>query len=224
MMHDASIARMKLRGRVALVTGAAAGTGRAIAQALAQAGARVVIADVDDERGQATSLELDVAFVHADLTDPDDVRTMVDYAVAQGELALLVNNAGGGGHVPPHFPEATPEQWGAWLDLNLRGPMLATQLAMRAMPDGGAVVNIASMAGIEDEPYVSPEYGAAKAGLIRFTTALAEHDGVRVNCVVPGWIATERAPEAPIPMEAVAEAVLALATDDAAAGRVSVLR
>jgi NAD(P)-dependent dehydrogenase (short-subunit alcohol dehydrogenase family) len=101
--------------------------------------------------------------------------------------------------------------------------MLATQLAMRAMPDGGAVVNIASMAGIEDAPYVSPEYGAAKAGLIRFTTALAEHGGVRVNCVVPGWIATERAPEAPIPTDAVARAVIELATDDGAAGRVTVL-
>ena len=126
--------------------------------------------------------------------------------------------------MPPHFPEATPEQWGVWLDLNLRGPMLATQLAMRAMPDGGAVVNIASMSGIEDDPYVSPEYGAAKAGLIRFTTALAEHGGVRVNCVVPGWIATERDPDAPIPMDAVAEAVLELATDDSAAGAVRILR
>jgi NAD(P)-dependent dehydrogenase (short-subunit alcohol dehydrogenase family) len=215
---------MELRDRVALVTGGAASTGRAIAAALAQEGAHVVIADVDDARGEAASLELDVSYVHADVTDPDDVRTMVDYAAAQGHFALLVNNAGGGGHVPPHFPEAAPEQWGFWLDLNLRGPMLATQLAMRAMPDGGAVVNIASMSGIEDEPYVSPEYGAAKAGLIRFTTALAKHGGVRVNCVVPGWIASERSPEAPIPMDAVADAVIELATEDGAAGRVIVLR
>jgi NAD(P)-dependent dehydrogenase (short-subunit alcohol dehydrogenase family) len=214
---------MKLEGGVAVVTGAAAGTGRAIARRLAGAGARVVIADVDDERGEATARELDVAYVHADMTDPDDVRTMVDRAVAEGELRLLVNNAGGGGHVPPHFPEATPEQWGATLDLNLRGPMLATQLALRAMPQGGAVVNIASMSGIEDEPYVSPEYGAAKAGLIRFTTSLAEHRGVRVSCVVPGWIATERAPEAPIPMDTIAGAVIDLATDDGAAGRVLVI-
>ena len=213
---------MELRDRVALVTGAAAGTGRAIATALADEGARVVVADVDEAGGTRTADEIGGAFVRADMTEPGDVERMV--AAAQGHLALLVNNAGGGGHVPPHFPEASPEQWGFWLDLNLRGPMLATQLAMRAMPDGGAVVNIASMSGIEDEPYVSPEYGAAKAGLIRFTTALAEHGGVRVNCVVPGWIATERAPEAPIPMDAVARAVIELATDGAAAGRVTVLR
>jgi NAD(P)-dependent dehydrogenase (short-subunit alcohol dehydrogenase family) len=215
---------MELRARVALVTGAAAGTGRVIAERLADAGALVVVADVDDVRGEATALELDVEYVHADMTDPDDVRTMLDVAIAQGELGLLVNNAGGGGHVPPHFPEATPEQWGATLDLNLRGAMLATQLALRAMPRGGAVVNVASTAGLGDEPYQSPEYGAAKAGLIRFTTSLAEHRGVRVNCVVPDWIATERDPDAPIPMAAVADAVIDLATDDDAAGRVTVLR
>src|SRR5918992_1315906 len=150
---------MELRGRVALVTGAAAGAGPAVARRLAGEGARVLIADVDDARGEATAIDLDVAYVHADMTDPDDVRAMIAHAVALGELGVLVNNAGGGGHVPPHFPEATPEQWGATLDLNLRGPMLATQLAMRAMPRGGAVVNIASMSGVEDEPYVSPEYG-----------------------------------------------------------------
>ena len=139
--------------------------------------------------------------------------------------------------MPPHYPEATPEQWGLWLDLNLRGPMLATQLAMRAMPNGGAVVNVASMAGLEDEPYVSPEYGAAKAGLIRFTTALGDLPGVRVNCVAPGWIRTERAeaelarmtPQErtaappPIPLETVADAVVELIRDDGRRGQVVVI-
>ena len=211
---------MELRGRVALVTGAAAGTGRAIARRLAREGAAVVVADVDESAGRATAGAIGGTFVRADMTDPGDVRAMV--AAADG-LALLVNNAGGGGHVPPHFPEATPEQWGATLDLNLRGPMLATQFAIAAMPEGGAVVNVASTAGVADEPYQSPEYGAAKAGLIRFSTALAVHGRVRVNCVVPGWIATERDPEAPIPMDAVAQAVVDLATDDGAAGRVTVI-
>ena len=202
------------------MTGAAAGTGRVVARRLAREGAAVVVADVDESAGSATAAAIGGTFVRADMTEPGDVRAMV--AAAPG-LALLVNNAGGGGHVPPHFPEATPEQWGATLDLNLRGPMLATQLAIAAMPEGGAVINVASTAGIEDAPYVSPEYGAAKAGLIRFTTALAQHDGVRVSCVVPGWIATERDPGAPIPMEAVAQAVVDLATDDGAAGRVTII-
>jgi NAD(P)-dependent dehydrogenase (short-subunit alcohol dehydrogenase family) len=101
---------------------------------------------------------------------------------------VLVNNAGGGGHVPPHYPDADAAEWGAWLDLNLRAPMLATQVALRC--GAGAVVNVASMAGLGAEPHPSPEYAASKAGLIRFTTALADP---RVSCLVPGWILTERA-------------------------------
>jgi NAD(P)-dependent dehydrogenase (short-subunit alcohol dehydrogenase family) len=95
---------------------------------------------------------------------------------------------------------------------------------------GGAVVNVASTAGLGSEPYQSPEYGAAKAGLIRFTSALATVEGVRVDCVVPDWIATERlTPEErsavppPIPLDTVASAVLRLIRDDSLAGRALVL-
>jgi NAD(P)-dependent dehydrogenase (short-subunit alcohol dehydrogenase family) len=141
--------------------------------------------------------------------------------------SILVNNAGGGGHIPPHFPEATVEEWSALLALNLRAPMLATQ----RMRPGGVVVNIASSAGVGEAPHPSPEYSAAKAGLIRFSTAV-RMDGVRINCVVPGWLLTDRArkelaamseaeraaaPE-PIPLEALTDAVLALIEDDARSG------
>jgi NAD(P)-dependent dehydrogenase (short-subunit alcohol dehydrogenase family) len=92
------------------------------------------------------------------------------------------------------------------------------------------LVNIASTTGLVHEPYQSPEYGAAKAGLIRFTSALAAVDGVRVNCVVPDWVATERVTAqerattpSPIPLETVADAVLRLIRDDTLAGRVLVL-
>jgi NAD(P)-dependent dehydrogenase (short-subunit alcohol dehydrogenase family) len=118
--------------------------------------------------------------------------------------------------------------------------MLATQLALEPMrrAGGGAVVNIASTAALGDEPYASPEYGAAKAGLIRFTTALRETDGARVNCVVPDWIRTDRAeaelaamtPEeraaapAPLSLETLTDTVVALIRDESAAGRVVVLR
>jgi NAD(P)-dependent dehydrogenase (short-subunit alcohol dehydrogenase family) len=120
--------------------------------------------------------------------------------------------------------------------------MLATQAALEAMrPGGGVVVNIASTAGLGYGAYESPEYGAAKAGLIRFTTSLAslgDEIGVRVNCLVPDWIGTERAAgefaamseterastPAPIPMDEVVGAVLRLVTDEGLAGRVMVLR
>jgi NAD(P)-dependent dehydrogenase (short-subunit alcohol dehydrogenase family) len=226
---------MEIRGRTAVVTGAAAGTGRAIAQRLATEGAIVVLADIDREAGERTAREVGGRFVRADMRSPEDVEALI----ADAEPQILVNNAGGGGHVPPHFPDADPDDWRATLDLNLRGPMLATQLALEPMrrQGGGVVVNIASSAGLGTEPYVSPEYGAAKAGLIRFTTTLGDLPGVRVNCVAPGWIRTERAEEAlaamtpderaaaptPIPLDTVADAVVEQISDDGRRGHVVVL-
>jgi NAD(P)-dependent dehydrogenase (short-subunit alcohol dehydrogenase family) len=219
---------VEIAGRVALVTGAGIGSGRAIALALAAAGAVVVATDVEEEGGRETAAQAGGRFVPADLTVDEEVRRLIEDA----EPSILINNAGGGGHIPPHFPEATPEQWGKLLDLNLRAPMLATQLALEPMrrAGGGAIVNVASTAALGDERYQSPEYGAAKAGLIRFTTSLAEVGGVRVNCIVPDWIATERltgeelaSTPPPIPLETVTDAVLALIRDDTAAGRVVVL-
>lgn len=233
---------------MALVTGAAAGTGRAIALRLGIEGAVVVVADIDAERGQETVRMVEARggrarFVRADVTHDDDVQRMVAFAdQGRGGPQILVNNAGGGGHVEPHFPDATPSQWSATLDLNLRSAMLATQIAVDPMRTGGggAVVNVASTAGLGFAAYQSPEYGAAKAGLIRFTAALAELQermNVRVNCVVPDWIATQRAQDElarmtpderaaappPVAMEEVADAVVELVRDDGLAGRVMVL-
>jgi NAD(P)-dependent dehydrogenase (short-subunit alcohol dehydrogenase family) len=221
---------MDIAGRVAVVTGAGIGTGRAIALALAEAGADVVASDIDEDGGRQTAAECGgrARFVRADLTVADDVRRLIESA----EPTILVNNAGGGGHIPPHFPDAPPDQWGATLDLNLRAPMLATQLALAPMrrAGGGAVVNVASTAGLGTEPYQSPEYGAAKAGLVRFTSTLGALDGVRVNCIVPDWVATERVtPEErateppPIPLATVAAAVIRLIRDDTLSGRALVL-
>ena len=234
----------ELRGGVAIVTGAAAGSGRAIAERLAAEGADVVAADVDVPGGEGTVARVAAAggtarFVSADMRVPSDIEALV---AAAGAPRVLVNNAGGGGHIAPHFPDATPADWGAALDLNLRGAMRATQLALAPMSRaGGAIVNIASTAGLGLAPYQSPEYAAAKAGLIRFTSTLGplrERFGVRVNCVVPDWILTERAeqelavmtpeeraaaPE-PLPLAALTDAIVQLIRDDDLAGRVVVLR
>jgi NAD(P)-dependent dehydrogenase (short-subunit alcohol dehydrogenase family) len=239
---------MEVRGSVALVTGAAAGAGRAIARRLGADGALVVVADVDLRAGQETAQSIEAQgssarFVQTDVTSSDDVRRMIAFAERElGRPQILINNAGGGGHVEPHFPDADPDRWQAILDLNLGSAMLATQLALGPMrlAGGGVIVNIASTAGLGFGPYVSPEYGAAKAGLIRFTSSLAglrERMNVRINCVVPDWIATERAREelarmmpaqraatpAPIPPEEIADAVVEFAGDEDLAGRIMVM-
>jgi NAD(P)-dependent dehydrogenase (short-subunit alcohol dehydrogenase family) len=234
-----------LRDRVAIVTGGASGAGASIAARLASEGACVVIADVvappQAEGGGGSGSG---GFVRTDVRVPADLERMVAFAVsAHGGLDVLVNNAGGWGPTA-NYPDASFLEWDAALDLNLRAPMLATQLALEPMRrrGGGAVVNVASTAGLGLAPYESPDYGAAKAGLIRFTACMAgarEATGVRVNCVVPDWIRTERAerelasmpPAARAAEEAVglveladlADAVVDLARDESLAGRVMLL-
>jgi NAD(P)-dependent dehydrogenase (short-subunit alcohol dehydrogenase family) len=232
---------MEIEGALAIVTGAAAGAGRETALRLAREGATVLVADVDGAGGERTVQEIEsgggrARFARADMRDPEDVRRLVQ--TAEG-VRVLVNNAGGGGHIEPHFPVAGPDDWGATLDLNLRAPMLATQLCLEPMrrAGGGSVVNVASTGGLGLAAHQSPEYAAAKAGLIRFTSTLdvlRERMGVRVNCVVPDWIETERARSelarmtpaeraaapTPLPPGAVPDAVVSLIRDDTLAGRV----
>jgi NAD(P)-dependent dehydrogenase (short-subunit alcohol dehydrogenase family) len=223
---------MEVRGKVAIVTGAAAGIGRAVARALAAEGAAVVVADVDHDEGRRVAEELGGRFVHADVLVDDDLRALV--AGAEG-LEILVNNAGGA--PGPNYPEAPIEHWGRTLDLNLRSAMVATQLALGAMTEGGAIVNVSSMAGYGLYPHDAPEYAAAKAGLMRLTGALlplGASAGIRVSCVCPDWVDTpavhrslasmteeERAqvPEL-VSAEEIASLVLDLIRDDTAAGRV----
>lgn len=200
---------------VALVTGAAVGIGHAIALALLAEGMDTWLADVQDPEGP------EGRFVRLDVTDDAALRRLI----VEVKPDVLVNNAGG---IPAGRSEVEV------LDLNLRAAVVATELAVEH--GARAVVNIASVAGIETIPHRSPAYAAAKAGLIRFTTA---HDGpARVNCVVPGWIATprglreaaamtdaERAAAGPmVAMETITAAVTDLLADDTARGRVVVLR
>jgi NAD(P)-dependent dehydrogenase (short-subunit alcohol dehydrogenase family) len=219
-------------GKVAVVTGAAAGIGRAVATALAAEGAAVVLADVDSDEGRRAAEELGGRFVQADVLVDEDLRVLI--ATAEG-LEILVNNAGGA--PGPNYPEAPIEHWSRTLDLNLRSAMVATQLALDAMVEGGAIVNVSSMAGYGLFPHGAPEYAAAKAGLMRLTGALSPLAGerdVRVSCVCPDWVDTpavhrslaamsdeERAqvPEL-VSAEEIAALVLDLIRDDSSAGRV----
>jgi NAD(P)-dependent dehydrogenase (short-subunit alcohol dehydrogenase family) len=228
---------MRIDGKLAVVTGGAVGIGRAIAQRLAAADAEVVVADIDTSGGIETcsSIGTKARFAEVDLRDDDAVA---DLMACQPQI--LVNNAGGGPSLQPCFPEASAARWSASLDLNLRAPMLTTQLALAGMraAGGGAIVNVGSTAGLGFGPHVSPEYSAAKAGLIRLTTTLAPlaaSHGVRVNCVVPDWVATDRGiqereelPEAErgpslVPLELLTDAVVRFVEDDTLTGRILLL-
>jgi NAD(P)-dependent dehydrogenase (short-subunit alcohol dehydrogenase family) len=236
---------MEIDGHVAVVTGAAVGIGQAIACRLAQYGARLVLADIGDctqTQRMVQDVGGEATVVTADLRDDAEVRRLVDVALQRfGGVQILVNNAGGG-KPPARYPDATAAQWSAVLNLNLRTPMLTTQLALPALSaSGGVVVNIASTAGLDHAPYEWPEYGVAKAGLIRFTTAMGDlprRAGVRVTCVVPDWVGTARAQAeltamtaeeraarpAPIPLPMLTDAVIELVHNDNLTGHVIVLR
>jgi len=227
---------MDITGKVALVTGAAVGIGRAIAVRLAAAGASVVVADLDASGGQQTCelIGSSARFVQLDMRDDDAVRELMAC-----RPQILVNNAGGGAVLSPCFPEATVSRWTASLEVNLRAPMLTTQLALDGMEaaGGGCVVNVSSTAGLGFGVHVSPEYSAAKAALIRFTSTLAplRDRGIRVNCVVPDWVATprgvrERDDLAPadrglalVPLDTVTDTVVRFVEDETLAGRVILL-
>ena len=223
---------MEIDGKIAIVTGGAAGIGLAVAGALAEEGSAVVVSDVDPEEGRRAAEALGGRFVHTDVLADDDLRALVD--AAEG-LEILVNNAGGA--PGPYFPEARIEHWSRTLELNLRSAMVATQLALQAMTAGGAIVNVSSMAGYGLFPHGSPEYAAAKAGLMRLTGALsplATSHGVRVSCVCPDWVDTpavrrslasmteEERAEVPalVSADEIASLVLDLIRDDGSAGRV----
>jgi NAD(P)-dependent dehydrogenase (short-subunit alcohol dehydrogenase family) len=236
---------VEIAGRVALVTGAGAGIGRAIASRLAREGAAVGVADLDDGPGRETVRDIEDAggragFVRTDVSREENVRAMIEFARATfGGLDILVNNAGI--VTAPAFPDGDPEAWMRVLDVNLRGPMLGTYFAIPAMRDrgGGAIVNIASLAGVGFGPHPAPDYAATKAGVARFSAALAplaERLGVRVNCICPDWVDTpmsrrsrarmtpeEEAAVVPpgiLAPEEIADAAAELIRDDTLAGRV----
>jgi NAD(P)-dependent dehydrogenase (short-subunit alcohol dehydrogenase family) len=215
---------VELAGRAAIVTGAAAGIGRAVASALAAEDASVIVVDVDTRGGTETAKAVGGVFFKADLSVDAEVRAMIEFARTElGGLDVLVNNAGG-----------VADEWQRTVDVNLRGLMLATRLAFDAMRGEGAIVNVSSVAGLGTRAHPAPDYAAAKAAVARFSAALAEHRGVRVNCVCPDWVDTpavqrdlatmtegERAAvPALVPVEEIAAIVLDLVRDDSVAGRI----
>src|ERR671930_390106 len=169
------------------------GIGFAVAEALAGAGAKVVVADRESEAGKRAAAELGGLFVRVDVAEDDELRRMIETAERfGGGLDILVNNAGG--VAEPVYPDAPVERWDRVLAVNLRAVMLSTQLALEPLRrrGGGAIVNVASVAGLGAGPHGAPEYAAAKAGVVRLTSALGSlaAEGIRVNAICPDYVDT----------------------------------
>lgn len=184
--------------RVAVVTGAAAGIGRAIAGAFAADGDHVVLVDIDADTGDQArrSLAADglsVAFAACDVTNEGAVRTLFDSLEEQhGGLDVLVNNAGGGPRSP--FRSMSLGAWRGSIELNLTSVFLCTQGALPLLErrPGASVINLASLHAFKTVPGMAA-YAAAKGGVVGLTQSLALElaPTVRVNAIAPGLIETE---------------------------------
>lgn len=232
-----------LKGKVAIVTGAASGIGRESALAFARAGAKVVAADVTIDGGEETVRMIEgmggeAIFVQTDVSKDDQVKALVEKAVATyGRLDCAHNNAGIEGMAGPCVA-CTEENWDRTIDINLKGVFLCCKHEIPEMlkAGGGAIVNTSSVAGLVGFPGI-PAYTASKHGVAGLTKAIAldyAKDNIRCNAVCPGVIHTPMVerftggdPEALKAMEAtepvgrlgkpseIADAVVYLCSDEA---------
>jgi len=232
---------MRLKGKVAIVTGGGLGIGRAIVETFAREGAQVVVVDVNEDAGRETVGEVEASggegcFVRADVSRVEDTQRMVDVALeTYGRLDILVNSAGV--YIRGDVVSTSVEAWNRLISVNLTGVFLCCKVAIPALRQagGGAIVNLSSSVGWS---YAAPgiaAYAASKFGVTGLTKAMAcDHlpDGIRVNCICPGptdtpLIRESRTPEAlhafidaqPIGRlglpEEIADAALFLASDEA---------
>jgi NAD(P)-dependent dehydrogenase (short-subunit alcohol dehydrogenase family) len=189
----------QLSGKVAIITGAASGMGRAASILFSREGANVVLADLNTAGGEEVAKEASDAgqrcvFQRTDVSAEADVAALVARAVSEfGRLDIIFNNAGIGGAVGP-LDEVSVEDWDRTQAVCLRGVFLGIKHAVPAMrrQGGGAIISTASIAGIDGYPGLHA-YCAAKAGVVNLTrSASIEYaaDRIRVNCIAPGGIST----------------------------------
>ena len=197
---------MEINGASAIVTGGASGIGEASARQLAAKGAKVVIADLNDEKGNALATEIGGAFCHVDVTSVDEVIAAVETAKEMGPLRAVVNSAGIGaasrtiGKDGSYDSAFNLDYWRKVIDINLTGTFNVIRLAATAMGqteplsdnERGAIVNMASVAAFDGQ-IGQAAYSASKGGVVGMTLPIARDlavVGVRVNTIAPGLIDT----------------------------------
>lgn len=189
----------RLVGKVAVITGAGSGIGRASAKMFVAEGAKVVVAELDETLGEASAREAGVGarFVRTDVTDEDSVKRMVQQArEAFGHVDVLLNCAGGSLREDKPVTEVDPSVWDHTMNLDLKGPFLCCRHVIPVMVEQGkgSVVNFSSVVALRGN-HIAHVYVMAKGGLISFTRALAgaySPKGIRVNAICPGIVLTER--------------------------------
>ena len=183
----------RLKGKRIIVVGAATGIGKSVAKACVDAGAKVVIADLNEEAGQMAADAIGAGFAACDVSSEQSVQAMIASAVSElGGLDGLVNNAGLQRAGP--IAETSVADWDALMSVNIRGVFLATREAIPHLKaaGGGSIVNTASLAAKRGGPGIGA-YAASKGGVMAFTTATALElagAGIRANSVCPGFIDT----------------------------------
>jgi NAD(P)-dependent dehydrogenase (short-subunit alcohol dehydrogenase family) len=204
----------RLEGRVAIVTGGAMGIGRAIAEALAAEGARIVIADLDGAEEAAAALPTDAVGVRVDVSQEADVEAMARAAVDRfGRIDALVNNAGiYTSLVPKPFEEIDPAEWRSVMDVNVLGMFLCCRAVMPQMKaqGEGRIVNIASGTPFKGVPFLM-HYVVSKGAVVALTRALAKEvggAGVLVNTVAPGFTMSDGVLANPVQVQALQEVSL----------------
>lgn len=195
----------RLDGKVAVVTGASSGLGVAFAQALAQAGADLVLGARRVERLPETGVLVEAenrnfVALKTDVTKPDDCTALIALAIERfGRVDILVNNAGVGTAVPA--TSETPDQFRNVIDVNLMGSYWMAQAFAREAKNGGAIVNISSILGMRPGGLPQAAYASSKAGVIGLTRDLAAQwtarKGIRVNALAPGFFPSEMTDDLP---------------------------
>ena len=187
----------ELAGKVAIITGGASGIGRATVELFVKEGAKVVLADVDTVQGEALAAQLgtSVLFKYTDVSNADQIRELVDFAIEKfGGLHIMFNNAGISGAMHARFLDDDLKDFQKVIGINLYGSMIGAQCAARHMSKngGGVIINNASIAGIlAGQALIT--YRTSKAALIHFSKSIAidlAEFGIRVICLAPGHIRT----------------------------------
>jgi len=200
---DRLVSLFSLEGKSAVVTGSGQGIGKAIAMLLADAGASVVVADMNGETAAATAAGIEAAGGRAkstilDVSDPESIEAMAAFAEAAfGGIDVFINNAGIFPKMP--FVDVTPALWDKVEAVNMRGAFFCMQTAVKAMKrhgKGGRIVNMSSVASRNATIFDQPHYSATKGGVSAMTRAAAAEfaaDNILINGICPGGVGTEGA-------------------------------